>query len=335
MFAIHLQVIISTLARKWLFDFAGCQLFEFLATQSILARWLNMGVLALDRFCAVKFPFSYVKQSKYILGALLSFSWVLSVLLSTVTIKGYASVAFRPNFPSCLLYAPTINKGQLYFSFVSLFTFFVGVILPTAIYIWLLHKARTMRNSILVAATTSNTLNKERNFREQKVFLTFGIIFVAFFLTSIPSLLFQVMRWYSASFWCDIPHTIQFRVTEVYLSASAIDPLILMSSREFRKRLMHLLCCHNNCGKYYANRRSIHSQIPPERNFDVVKTSATKALKLATATSRDCIPAVLNTARIPYRPRSGSMPLDCFTPNVAKMGNDKLTLSDTQLKDKN
>ncbi len=67
MFAIHLQVIISTLARKWLFDFAGCQLFEFLATQSILARWLNMGVLALDRFCAVKFPFSYVKQSKYIL----------------------------------------------------------------------------------------------------------------------------------------------------------------------------------------------------------------------------------------------------------------------------
>ena len=322
-FSVHLQVIINTLSRKWLFKFVGCQVFGFLSTQFVLARWLNMGVLALDRFCAVRFPFSYSKHSKYILVALLSSSWIIPPLLSIVTVQGYASVVFRPNAPSCLFYAPTIDRGLLYFSIVSTFSFIVGAIVPVVLYSWLLHKARKIRNSVFnVGKVTGKNCTRsvlepedlqERFSSEQKAFLTFALIFIAFCLTGVPSYLFQVIRWFNTDAWCAIPHELHFRVSEVYLSATAIDPFSLMRGRDFRKRIKHLLCCHNNCGKYYVNRRSVHSGLPPERNFDAVRSMATKTLNLVTlSSSKDNLDELRSGPRKVHRPRSGSTPAIYF-----------------------
>ena len=307
-FSVHLPVVISTLSRNWPFGFVGCQVIGFLSTQFILARWLNMGLLALDRFNAVRFPFYYSKHSKYILTFQLSFSWIVPALLSIVTVQGYASVVFRSNVPSCLLYAPTIERGLLYFAFVSTFSFVIGAILPVVLYSWLFNKARQLRSleyqvGKMTSQNSSSSIvnsehSKERLSREKKALLTFGIIFVGFCLTGVPSYLFQVIRWFNTDAWCGIPIWLHFRVTEFYLSATAIDPFSVMRGRDFRKRLRHILCCHNNCGKYYAN-RSIHSEIPPERNLDAVRTLATKALSLAV--SKDSIRDTTTTSKCPSK----------------------------------
>ncbi len=111
----HLPTLISTVYSGWLFGFRGCQVFGFLSTDFTITRWFTMGVVALDRFCAVRFPFSYIRHNKWIMTILLSASWIIPIIMSIVTVGGYSAVAFRPNVPTCLLYAPSIGRGRLFF----------------------------------------------------------------------------------------------------------------------------------------------------------------------------------------------------------------------------
>ncbi len=70
----HLPTLISTVYSGWLFRFRGCQVFGFLSTDFTITRWFTMGVVALDRFYAVRFPFSYIRHNKWIMTILLSAS---------------------------------------------------------------------------------------------------------------------------------------------------------------------------------------------------------------------------------------------------------------------
>ena len=318
----HIPVLISTLSMGWLFAFVGCQVFGFLSTDFIITRWLIMGVLALDRFCAVRFPFSYQRHNKWVMTILLCASWIIPTLLCIVTVDGYSAVTFRPNVPTCLLYAPTVGRGKLYFSIVLTFSFLVGGILPTVMYVWLFHKARKLRKSMLNVGKINNSKEsiisvqdmQSNSSNERRAAFTFALIFVAFCLTTLPIILFQMIRSLSLALWCEIPHMVHFTVVQLFLSSTALDPFLVMRDRDFRKRLKHLLCCHNNCGKYYTNRSNIHPEIPPNRDFDAVRSMATRALNLVSLPSlRDANNnSNPNSLLPPPRPRSGSAPAVYF-----------------------
>ena len=317
----HVQVMLSSALQGWVFGFLGCQIFGFLSTQFIFTRWMTMGVLALDRFCAVRYPFSYPKHCKVMSVILVLLSWGIPILLSVVTIQGYASIAFRHNIPSCLYYAPANGKGKLYFSIVFTSCFFLGGTLPLVLYSWLFYKGLKFQRSLEQArsAIASNCrLSVEeqqeiqgRASREHKAILTFALIFVAFCLTGAPIYIFQLMRWINMNMWCDIPYYVQFKVIELFLSATAIDPFLVMRDRDIRKRLKHLLCCHNNCGKYYHNRSDVCPELPPERNFDAIKTVATRAVILVTMSgSVDNLDSLQKASKPPpHRCRSASNPV--------------------------
>ena len=322
----HFPIIIGTVLKGWVFKFVGCQIFGFLSTQFIFTRWLNMGVLAFDRFCAVRFPFSYPNYSKYVLGILLSFSWVIPVLVSFSLLDGYAAVVFRETLPSCLLYAPGFGRGVLLFSLAFSLSFLVGGTLPVVMYGWLFYKAFNLRRSMLTVGrtTTNNSTNRilnsqgiqEKFFSEQKAIFTFALIFLAFCLTGMPIYTFEMLRWIHIESWCRIPHTVHFLVIEWFLLATAIDPFAVMREKDFRKRIKHLLCCHNNCGRYNAN-RSIISVLPPERDFDAIRNMAERALSLVSlSASRDSLDQ-MDFRGMPYRPRSGSAPATYRRPLTA------------------
>jgi len=108
----HFPFLISRVSMGWLFSFRGCQVFGFVSTDFIITRWFIMGVLALDRYSIARFPFSYKRYNKLASVVLLSAAWVVPALPSIVTVDGYSAVVFRPNVPTCLLYAPSVGKGS-------------------------------------------------------------------------------------------------------------------------------------------------------------------------------------------------------------------------------
>ena len=303
-FVYHVPVVVSAVSKKWQFGFVGCQVVGYLSFGFILTRWLTLAGLSIDRFCVVRFPFSYPRCNKHVLVMLFIISWVLPVLLTAATLIGGSNVKFRANLPSCLLYAPP--NQRVYFGVVFTTTFILGGVMPLLLYIWLLHKARKMRNS-LYRIERPQDRSTSRGGNEKAVFVTFSLIFTAFCLTGLLMYFFRVIRSLSYSSWCNVPIIVHFAVVDLFLSSTAVDPLLIMRDRDFRKRLRHLLCCHNDCGRYYVNRSDICPELPPERDFDAIRTVMIKALNLASSVTSGCS-SERPATRSYRRPRSASAP---------------------------
>ena len=328
-FTYHVPVIISTLHTDWIFEFIGCQVFGFLSTNFIFTRWFIMGVLALDRFCLVRFPFSYSKWEKYILLCLITLSWVLPAFVSVGLISGFASVAFRQNVPTCLSYTPTVGKGRVLYSIMVTLAFAIGGILPTTLYIWLFWRARKLRPSaVRVGQMGLNSIEDpasqpDGNFNssEKRAIITFALIFVTFFMTGLPAYSFQILRSVNVDLWCKIPPILQFFAVELFLSSTALDPFLVMRDRDFRKRLKHMLFCRNNCGRYYANTSAIYPQLPAERDISALRSIAVRALNLISLPN---LRANVNSADTdnstrPFRSRSGSAPAQYLATSIPRL----------------
>ena len=252
----HLPAFTSTVIVAWPFEFIGCEIFGFLSTTFGLTRWYMMGVLSADRFFTVRYPFSYEKYSKVILTLLTLAAWIVPILISMTCLNILSSVAFRHSVPTCQIYAPTLDKGLLFFSVMTAISFLVGCILPTAFYVWLYHKARTLRPSatrlgrmtVQIAAGTVIQVRLgplERDRHEKRALVTFVLIFITFFLTSVPIVSLQLFRAVSVDLSCKIPIFVHFLSVQFFLSSTLLDPILIMRDRDFRKCLQHLFSCHS------------------------------------------------------------------------------------------
>ena len=251
----HLPVFTSTIVLAWPFEFIGCQIFGFLSTTFIYTRWYMMSVLSADRFFTVRYPFSYEKYSKVSLTIMTLTAWIIPILISMTCLNILSSVAFRENVPTCLLYAPTLDRGLVFFSITSTLSFMIGCILPTALYVWLYCKARKLRPSatklgrmsVQIAAGTVIQVPLgplDRDKRERRALVTFILIFITFFLTSAPLFFFQILRSLFVDAWCKIPIYVHFIVIQVFLSSTLLDPILIMRDRDFRKCLKLFFSCH-------------------------------------------------------------------------------------------
>ena len=253
----HLPAFISTVIGAWPFEFIGCEIFGFLSTTFGLTRWYMMGVLSADRFFTVRYPFSYEKYSKVILTLLTVAAWIVPIFISMTCLNILSSVAFRHSVPTCQIYAPTLDKGLLFFSVMTSISFLVGGILPTALYMWLYHKARKLRPSatrlgrmaVQIAAGTVIQVRLgplERDRHERRALLTFILIFITFFLTSAPIVSLQLLNTtLSTDLSCKIPIFVHFLSVQFFLSSTLLDPILIMRDRDFRKCLQHLFSCHS------------------------------------------------------------------------------------------
>ena len=320
----HLPVFVSSLSEGWIFMFSGCQAFGFISSSLLFTRWFNMGVLALDRFCAVRFPFSYPKFNRCIMILLLTMSWIVPLLINMGVLTGYSSVSFRDNVPTCIVYAPQ-DRGIVFYSLIFAISFGIGGVLPTILYLWLFKRARRLSPAAVEMGrvngiqNSSNPQNGDNSRHETRAIVTFALIFVTFSLTGLPIFLFQLLRSLSIRTWCQIPQVVHFIAIEIFFSSTALDPFLVMRDRDYRKRLKHLLLCHNNCGRYYPHRASIHSRLPAERDFDALRTITVRALNLISLPNNrnEFFDSVSDNKR-PFRPRSGSAPPQYpYLPNKA------------------
>lgn len=277
----HFPAFTSTVAVSWPFEFIGCEIFGFLSTTFILTRWYMMSVLCADRFFTVRYPFSYEKYSKAILTILTLTAWIIPVLISMTCLNILSSVAFRPNVPTCLFYAPTPDKGQVFFSVMTSISFLVGCILPTALYVWLYYKARKLRPSatklgqvtVQIAAGTViqvplGPLERDKN--ERRALVTFVLIFITFFLTSAPVFSLQTLRTISIDVWCEVPISVHFILVQLFLSSTMLDPILIMRDRDFRKCLKLLFSCKNGTDSDFDTAQLYASETYHSRRSDSV-----------------------------------------------------------------
>lgn len=248
----HFPALVSASAAGWQFGNTGCSVFGLLSIEFLLTRWLVMAVVCIDRFCTVRFPFSYAKYSKCILVVLITTAWILPFIFAFLpAISKLSQGVFRPNIPTCL-YSCESPVCQLYYGVVVSFSFVIGAIVPTILYIWLYRKARLLRPTAVVLGhmalqTANGPENNQHHFEWwSRGHLTFVLILVTLVLTSLPAYLMQIFRAADYEDWCRIPISVHFVVQLVFFLSTALDPLMIMRDRDFRRCLKHMFCCSQN-----------------------------------------------------------------------------------------
>ena len=253
----HAPALVSASAAGWVFGELGCSAFGLLAIEFLLTRWLVLAVVCVDRFSTVRFPFSYAKYSKLVLVVLTVAAWILPFLLAFFpAVSGFSYSEFRPNIPTCLYRCESL-VCRLYYGIVVSSSFIIGAVVPTILYVWLYRRARSLRPAAVVLGQmalqpatgliTSHTLLSshiaDKWSRDIHGYLTFLLILVTFVVTSLPAYLSQIFRSSNYESWCRIPIYIHFVVQLVFLSSTALDPLVIMRDRDFQQCLKHMFCC--------------------------------------------------------------------------------------------
>ena len=248
-------VLASTIIRRWPFATTGCIAFGFLGLDFLITRWLIMGVLSIDRFCTVRFPFSYEKYNKGVLITLTIVVWLVPLICRASSLDGFAEISFRENIPTCWFNCTDDNRCKLFYNLYFSVAYIFGGVLPTVLYVWLYWRARKLRRSttklgvMLVKVASGAIVSQpiaqlEKNSRESKALFTFVLIFITVLATGLPAYIFYFVRLVKLEAHCNIPILLHFIAVEIFTTSTALDPMVIMRDRDFRLCLKDLLC---NC----------------------------------------------------------------------------------------
>lgn len=252
----HFPALVSASAAGWQFGKTGCSVFGLLSIEFLLTRWLVMAVVCIEKFCTVRFPFSYEKYSKCILVVLITTAWVLPFILSFLpAILKLSQAGFRPNIPTCL-YSCEGAICRLYYGTIVSFSFILGAIVPTILYMWLYRKARLLRPTAVVlgqmalqtaSGPATNQHPPSGHFEWwSRGHSTFVLILITLVLTSLPAYMIQIFRTTDYESWCRIPIFVHFIVQLIFFLSTALDPIVIMRDQDFRHCLKHMFCCRED-----------------------------------------------------------------------------------------
>ena len=251
-----MPILVTASLQRWPFENGGCVFFGGSSFQFLMTRWLIMALLCIDRFSTVRFPFSYKKYSKYILIILTILAWLIPFLFSipTYSDSGFGPAVLRQNLPTCFITCePGGRVCQLFYLIYFTLVFSAGSVIPLGLYSWLYYKARRFRPTMLILGhvttqVASGTIVRrpvaeyQLPNREWKALVTFALIMVTVLVTGLPAYLLQLVRVINLNTHCKIPIYVHYVIIEILLSASALDPLVIMRTKDFRTCIKLLFC---------------------------------------------------------------------------------------------
>ena len=290
----------------------------FMGYEFLITRWMIMAVLCIDRFCTVRFPFKYEKYSKCVLISLTLVAWILPFLLSIPSVIGFGNVGFRQNIPTCVV---DCKNGPciVYFRILTTASAIIGGVLPIVLYSWMYYRARKLRPSAMTLGRLSiqlasgavvsqpiAQLEQSSIDRELRAMLTFALIFVTVLATAIPAYIFLIVRTISEALWCRIPLAVHFVGIEIFLLATALDPILILRDRDFRRCLADLFC---HCTKSDTHsHRELGDTVSPSTTKDLLHKRSSSQTSTDSSTDNNacvCDGAVLSSvsrdpeARVP------------------------------------
>lgn len=258
-----LPALVTTVTKDWVFTERGCIAFGFLASELVVTRWFIVGLLCLDRFFTIRFPFSYSqlgkhsKRRKVLKVFMTAVVWLVPFVLSVLPYHLFANYELRDNVPTCLpnCMEPSGRDCQLYYMVLLTISYIAGSIVPITIYCYLYRKARSIKKSakhkighytVQIASgvvVTQPIAKYPKESRENQATKTFLLLFMSVMVTGTPGYLMQMIRVISVELHCAIPLIVHFIVTEFFLCAPVLTPLVIMRDRDFRACIAQLFCC--------------------------------------------------------------------------------------------
>lgn len=295
-----LPALVTTALREWPFGNGGCIAFGFLGSDLLMTRWIIVGLLCFDRFCTVRFPFSYNRRGKCLMTIFSSIAWVAPVIISAIPIHTFADFKLRENNPICLPACTGTLNGlcRIYYAFVFTLTYISGSIVPITLYSWLYNKGRKLNKSVkqklgYYTVQIANGISVSRPLgehhtdrREKQATVTFMLIFVTVVITGSPVYLLQVLRVVSTKLHCMIPIYVHFVMIEFFLCAPMLTPLVIMRDRAFRESIANQFCCgRKTSGMQVGEKRSLSPEQKSFSSFSLQNQSRRSSIAATTTTA--------------------------------------------------
>ena len=238
-------VFLTTVSQTWLLGYWGCQVFGLMAIGGAISRWILVGLLSVDRFCRVFYPFRYTLQEKKVLICLLVGSWTAALVLTGIY-GGLGLIGFDVTKPCCFINQdfPLLTNGRKAAVVISLlFTTTTGAVLPCILYIGMYRKAKNLlRHEPKVVHDPANRGEVslvEILKKNQKATITFfGLVITFIFFSSviIVNIVAKVFL-YRYDLSPALRASIFYILSSVYRCFVIADFAVILSNADVRKVL--------------------------------------------------------------------------------------------------
>ena len=293
-------IFLSSATRSWPLGYAGCQLLAFLVFYPLLARWFTLGMLSVDRFCRVFFPFFYKRHSKIVLKLLLFLPWIVVLPYNILSFTGVAAkFGFSILFPMC--FTQFRCDGSVVCRIFTIGHFVLGLscggIMPIVLFTILYFKSRS-----LLRATQSMTMSNEQQTaeteRQNKATKTFALIVFTYACYPIVIVLFRLTV--LIPIIQDIKG-LQFFLADVSLTHHLADFIIVWKNRDSKRAIKSLI--NNIVRKQVCD---VHTITPaPASRQELTMTVLSSASGTASGQPPlDMVPPALGSASGPTQPDS-------------------------------
>lgn len=268
----HGVALTSIIRKEWPYGSDNvdvCRFYSFMSPYFVYVRWIALSLICVDRFLTVRFPFHYERHNKAFLGILTVLVWLLPIVFGGLILV-VGKPTFRANVPTCVVSCVNETESELcQFLNVVLFTatLIIGGVIPSVLYTWMYLKGRRLRPK-LVLGTFTSSVSIQSNFvkrqyanevnREQRTLISLILVYLSVVLTSLPQYLVLLLRGVHVCYFFKIPIFVQFIVSDIFFLSTALDPIVLMRTREFRIAFMQ-----------YILRRKRRNSIPPVRSVSL------------------------------------------------------------------
>ena len=267
----HLSSFLSLMTQTWVYSSAdSCEAFSVLGLYLVYVRWAVLGVVAVDKFCNVRFPFRYSKYSKKILIALTVLAWFVPAVFSCLNFYP-SEYSFRGNVPMCIVaclasertqFCNVFNTGALSLAIIW------GGVLPSILYSWMYYRGYRLKKAVKVLGQLAVNVsagvvelqpmaNNTEQSKETRAFITLVLLFLTNLFTSIPQYVFLWLRPFDLCVFFRIPLPVHFLVTEIFLMSVFLDPIMIMRNKDFRMAFKKTLLVRTKLNKPAIT--SVHS----------------------------------------------------------------------------
>ena len=246
----HGVALTSTLLKKWAYgddDFSICRMYSIMSSYFIFVRWIALGLIATDRFLTVRFPFHYQRHSKKFLIILTLLVWGCPIIIAGFLSSPFLKPTFQANIPTCVFSCVNQHKGCIFVRvFVFTATLIVGGVVPSVLYTWMYRRGRELhvKHTLGKFSSTSSVIQDEFNEvrKERQTLFTLIIVYLTVLFTSLPQYLVLVLKGISVCAFFSIPIYIHFIISDIFFLSTALDPIVIMRTRDFRIAIKDIFC---------------------------------------------------------------------------------------------
>ena len=213
--------IISLHKGAWIFSGKWCELSAAIVSTFGLASFLNMGLIAFNRYIRVVKPALYNKlfPGKRMARLYCVIVWIASTLLATPLLYGWSKMAYHPSFAFCTV---TFNIQYISYAIAVTGLFMVTTI---AMFYFCYKIYKTLRESTqnLHAHSTEDGVSpSERRRTDIKLLKTSFTVVCTFLMTWGPACIVVIVE----TAGCFIPRRIFVTVACLMFTSSLANPII-------------------------------------------------------------------------------------------------------------